>query len=179
MTQHNTKDGRTFIIRRPADTDAAAIISYSKALFASTDQLLTVLEEYIITVEQEKIWINYHNKQANALVLVAEMDNQIIGLLFFAPGPKKKITHIGEFGVSVHPGYQGQGIGRLLIETLLQWAKANPAIEKVYLNVFHTNQAAIQLYQALGFIEEGRHVKHIKQPGGEYVDVVQMYVETK
>lgn len=31
----------------------------------------------------------------------------------------------------------------------------------------------------MGFIEEGRHIKAIKQPDGKYVDTLQMYIETK
>jgi hypothetical protein len=51
------KDGRQFIIRQPNEDDAEGIINYSKILFASTDQVLTTLEEYTITVDNEKIWI--------------------------------------------------------------------------------------------------------------------------
>jgi RimJ/RimL family protein N-acetyltransferase len=179
MKKNVTADGREFIIRRPTEHDASDIISYSKLLFASTDQVLTTQDEYTITVENEKIWINNFNGNEDSLVLIAELDQQITGLLFFMPNTKKKNSHTGEFGVSVHPGFQRQGIGRLLIEALLAWAKENPRIEKVYLNVFATNKHAINLYQRLGFAEEGRHVKAVKQSGGEYVDVLQMYAWTK
>jgi RimJ/RimL family protein N-acetyltransferase len=95
------------------------------------------------------------------------------------PNTKKKNSHTGEFGVSVHPNMQRQGIGKLLIESLLAWAKENVRIEKVYLNVFATNTHAVKLYERLGFREEGRHIKAVKQLNGEYVDVLQMYTLTK
>ena len=41
-----TKDGRHFNIRRPNENEADNIISYSRMLFASTDQVLTTPEEY-------------------------------------------------------------------------------------------------------------------------------------
>jgi RimJ/RimL family protein N-acetyltransferase len=179
MNNYLTKDGRTFTIRRPEESDAESIINYSKILFASTDQVLTTSEEYTITVEHEKIWINNANQNPNAITLIAELNNQMIGLLFFVPNTKKKNAHTGEFGVSVHPDFQGLGIGRILIEALLKWARDNVNIEKVFLNVFATNQKALKLYKDFGFIEEGRHIKAIKQLSGEYVDVLQMYVETK
>ena len=47
-------DGRSFVVRQPTQNDAEELINYSKILFASTDQLLTTLEEYDITVENEK-----------------------------------------------------------------------------------------------------------------------------
>jgi RimJ/RimL family protein N-acetyltransferase len=179
MTTYLTKDGREFIIRRPATNDAADIINYSKLLFASTDQLLTTLEEYCITVENEKGWINSFNENPNAKILVAELNNQIIGLLFFVTNPKIKNSHTGEFGVSVHPEFQGINVGRILVEALLTWARKNAKIEKIYLNVFDTNRHAIKLYEDLGFLVEGRLVKAVKQLTGAYVDVIQMYIETK
>ncbi len=178
MNRDSSKPNGAFLIRRPTEADAQAIIDYSKILFASTDQVLTTLEEYTITLENEKSWINRFNQNPNALVLVAEAGNQIVGLLFFMPLTKMKNSHSGEFGVSVHPDFQRNGIGKALIEELLTWARANMSIEKVFLNVFATNKHAIKLYQSLGFKEEGRFVKAVKQRMGEYVDVIQMYIAT-
>ncbi|XZF15029.1 N-acetyltransferase family protein [Chitinophagaceae bacterium MMS25-I14] len=178
MNVHTIHNGDKIIIRRPHEADAAGIISYAKLLFAATDQVLTTLEEYTITLEQEKAWIN-NGAQPGSIILIAEYNNEVIGLLNFSVGLKKKNAHAGEFGVSVHPDYQGMGIGRALIETLLEWAKENPLVEKVYLQVFSTNHRAINLYKDLGFIEEGRFIKAVKQPSGEYVDLFQMYVEVK
>jgi RimJ/RimL family protein N-acetyltransferase len=173
-----TKDGRKFLIRQPVEDDAEAIINYSKILFESTDQVLTTPEEYTITVDNEKVWINNFKRNPDALVLIADIQGEVAGLLFFVPNPKKKNSHTGEFGVSVHPDFQNIGIGRLLVKTLLNWANENSRVEKVYLNVFETNKNAIKLYRDLGFIEEGRHVKAVKQLTGEYVDVLQMFIET-
>jgi RimJ/RimL family protein N-acetyltransferase len=178
MNKFVTKDGRAYVIRRPVEEDAAGIIQYSKEVFASTDQVLTMVEEYTITVENEIAWINNFNHNPDALALVAEWEGKIIGLLFFMPNTKKKNRHTGEFGVNVHPHFQAVGVGRRLIESLLQWAGENSRIEKVYLQVFATNQPAIKLYRSLGFAEEGRHINAIKQPNGIYVDVLQMYVMT-
>ena len=174
-----TKDGRSFLIRNATEEDAQNLINYSKIIFSSTDQVLTTLAEYTITLENETSWITQYNQNTNALLKIAECNDTIIGLVFFNPNTKKKILHSGEFGISVHPDFQGIGVGRLLIEDLLDWAWHNTQIEKVFLNVFATNKIAIELYLSMGFIEEGRHIKAVKQLTGEYVDVIQMYLETK
>jgi RimJ/RimL family protein N-acetyltransferase len=179
MNTHLTKDGREFLIRRPTKEDAQDLIDYSRLLFASTDQVLTTLEEYNITLPAEEAWIKEINANSNALLLIAIVKNKIVGFLFFIPNTKRKNLHTGEFGVSVHPKFHGLGIGKSLVKTLLFWAKEHPVIEKIYLNVFATNHHAITLYKSLGFIEEGRHVKAAKQLSGEYVDVVQMYIELR
>ncbi len=178
MSEHITKDGTAFFIRKPHENDAEKIIQYSKLLFASTDQVLATPEEYTISVEDEKAWISKTLNNSSASTLVATMNEEIIGLLFFVPMTKIKNRHTGEFGVSVHPNHQGRGEGRALIKSLLNWANENDRIEKVFLNVFATNTTAIKLYKDLGFIEEGKLMKAIKQPSCEYTDIVQMYIET-
>lgn len=177
MKKYLTKDNRQFTIHEPTIDNAEEIISYSKMMFASTDQLLTTLEEYTITVENERKWIENLNENPNALLLVAEMTGSIVGMIFFVPNSKRKNSHTGEFGINVHPTYQGLGIGKALIENLLKWIKQNRQIEKLYLQVFATNERAIKLYEKFGFIEEGRHIKAIKQFDGNYVDNIQMYIE--
>lgn len=61
-----------------------------------------------------------------------------------------------------------------MLKTLLEWAQANPLIEKVGLAVFSTNARVIELYRRLGFVEEGRRAKEIKFGPGKYVDEVLM-----
>ena len=147
MTRYTTKNDKDFSVRTPEENDASGIIEYSKILFASTDQVLTVAEEFTMTIDNEKAWINSFNNSSNSLIRVAEYDNnKIIGMLFFSGHNKIKASHSGEFGLSVHPDWQGVGIGRTLVLELLDWAKNNERIEKINLQVFATNQKAINLY---------------------------------
>ena len=179
MKKYYTKDNQEFVIRKPIENDAEDLIAYSKLVFASTDQLLNTVEEYTITTEGEKAWINNFLQNPDSIALVAELNNQIVGMLFFVSQTKRKNAHVGEFGVNVHPDYRSLGIGKALTEYLIEWAKAHTQIEKVFLQVFATNVGAIGLYTHLGFKEEGRFVKAIKQDSGGYVDILQMYIETK
>ena len=175
MKRYFTRNKKEFIVRTPHESDADAIIAYSKIMFASTDQTLTTLEEYSITTEGEIAWIRNFAENPNAVSFIAELNHEVVGLLFFVPQTKKKNAHTGEFGVSVHPDHQALGIGRALIEVLLEWATGNQTIEKVFLTVFATNTHAIRLYSDMGFVEEGRFPKAIRQSNGDFVDVIQMY----
>jgi RimJ/RimL family protein N-acetyltransferase len=179
MMTHITGKGDRVEIRPAVESDAEGIIAYATLLFASTDQVLTTPEEYVMTIEDEKKWINGFAKQPAALLLVAEYDGKVVGLLDFCTRPRRKAAHSGELGISVHPDYQGQGIGKTLLSVLLDWAKEHKQVEKVFLNVFATNAKAIALYKKLGFIEECRQVNAIKQPTGEYIDLIQMYIDTR
>jgi RimJ/RimL family protein N-acetyltransferase len=57
---------------------------------------------------------------------------------------------------------------------LLNWAEANPVIEKICLEVFATNENAIRLYKKFGFVEQGLGSKDVKRGPGQYVDVLSM-----
>nr|WP_294948305.1 GNAT family N-acetyltransferase [uncultured Mucilaginibacter sp.] len=176
MAKHLTKTRIAYTIRQADENDAEQIIQYSKAVFASTDQVLTTPGEYTISVAEEKAWINNINNSKNSKLLIAELDGQVIGFLFFIRQQKAKNAHVGELGLNVHAGYRAMGIGRTLMETLIKWANNCGAIEKIVLQVFATNHNAINLYKTLGFQEEGRFVKAIKQKDGAYADVIQMYL---
>jgi ribosomal protein S18 acetylase RimI-like enzyme len=60
------------------------------------------------------------------------------------------IRHPNIFLVYVDPIYRRQGIGRALMEHAQAWAKAQ-GYTQIGLQVFTTNQPAIDLYQQLGY----------------------------
>ena len=57
---------------------------------------------------------------------------------------------------------------------LLRWARSDPRIEKIELQVRSSNEPAIHLYRSLGFVEEGRKTKRLKTGPNEYLDDVYM-----
>ncbi len=168
------KDNTQAIVREAAVPDAESILAFATMLFTTTDSVLTVAEEFSITLEEERGFIQAHINSPTAILLVAVHNEQVIGLLNFNAHPKVKMRHTGEFGVSIHPDYRGQGIGRKMIEALINWAQGVKEIEKLILHVMHTNTGAIKLYENLGFSTEGREVRVIKQPDGSYADLVAM-----
>ncbi len=56
--------------------------------------------------------------------------------------------------VCIHPDYQGNGYGRLLVEHMLLCAKSRKA-GSVFLEVRTSNLVAYKLYESLGFNEVG------------------------
>jgi ribosomal-protein-alanine N-acetyltransferase len=66
--------------------------------------------------------------------------------------------------LAVHPDYQRQGLGQLLLYALLQDARQRK-LEWATLEVKPSNQAALSLYQKFGFIEAGRRRGYYKDTG--------------
>jgi ribosomal-protein-alanine N-acetyltransferase len=66
--------------------------------------------------------------------------------------------------LAVHPNYQRQGLGKLLLYALLRDAKRRQ-LEWATLEVKPSNQAALSLYQKFGFTEVGRRRRYYKDTG--------------
>jgi ribosomal protein S18 acetylase RimI-like enzyme len=60
------------------------------------------------------------------------------------------VRHPNIFSIYVEPTYRRQGIGRALLEHAQTWAKSQ-GYTQIGLQVFTTNQPAIDLYQQLGY----------------------------
>ncbi len=119
--------------------------------------------------------IDAFNRNPNHVQFIAEADNILVGAIEFRNGEKDKVSHQGSFGMTVLPTYRNHGIGKALLQTLVNWAKANNTIEKICLEVMEGNQGAITLYEKFGFLEEGRKVKGVKLNNG-YQDLILMYL---
>lgn len=168
------KDGAIIQIRTVQESDAEAYLSLGKSIMAEEIYSLTQPDELNFTIEQEKDWILSHLKDEDHLVLCATLNGEFIGQLDFSNGHRRRNAHTGEFGMGVHKNYRSQGIGSLLIQTLIEWARKNPRIEKINLCVHKTNERAINAYKKHGFLIEGIRTRDLKYPGGIYVDTVLM-----
>jgi RimJ/RimL family protein N-acetyltransferase len=174
------KDGSTLIVRDATFNDVIALNQMIGKVFGSTDQVLTSVAEFkkMITLELQLKRIKNYTEAIGKCIFVAEIDKKMVGTLDFWNGERKRVEHTGEFGMGVLLDYRNKGIGKCLIEVLLQWAKENSIIEKVKLGVFDSNARGIHLYKKMGFIEEGRKVDEAKTEDGGYLDVIEMYIKT-
>jgi ribosomal protein S18 acetylase RimI-like enzyme len=59
---------------------------------------------------------------------------------------------VGIFDIVVDPGFRNRGLGRMIVENILQWGRNNGA-HVAYLQVLTDNAPAIALYQRIGFRE--------------------------
>jgi len=75
--------------------------------------------------------------------------------------------------MGVHDQFQGRGIGRKLLEALLDVADNYLGLVRVELEVMPDNERAIHLYESVGFEHEGRKRKAIFR-GGQHIDGLMM-----
>ncbi len=110
----------------------------------------------------------------HGIYLVAEHAGAAIGHAFLEALLLATTSHVVRLTLAVHEGHQGQGVGRALMNELLCWARSNPRVEKVELQVRSSNDRAIALYRSLGFVEEGRKTRRLKIGPDWYIDDVYM-----
>lgn len=155
--------------------DAEAVLKLQKEILSESEFMISVLEEFEETVEQIRNWIEKILANEREKLIMAESNGQIVGLIVFRAKSTKRLLHTGSFTAMVKKEFRNQGIGKLLIKELLNWAEHNPLLEKVSLGVLSTNQRAIELYKNMGFVEEGRKIKEVKFNDDLYVDDILMY----
>ncbi len=93
---------------------------------------------------------NSHSFTLGAL----DENNNLTGVVSFKTetANRQKLAHKGLlFRMYVSGKHSGKGIGKKLVEQLIQRAKQLPDIEQINLTVVATNDRAIALYKSFGF----------------------------
>lgn len=110
----------------------------------------------------------------NSHQLVAIIDGRQVGNTGIFPShhsPRR--AHAAHFGISVHDDFQGRGVGRALMQAIVDLADRWTPYTRLELTVFADNARAIALYKSFGFVEEGVHKAYVLRDG-EYVDALCM-----
>lgn len=99
-------------------------------------------------------------------------DARVLGWCDIKRSTSLALAHSGTLGMGVNKEFRRQGLGRRLAEISLNKAW-QLGFEKVELTVYCENQAAIRLYEKLGFIHEGI-AKNYARLEGRSLDAVRM-----
>lgn len=156
------------VIRLAQTSDAAILCQAEQAIAAVPGRLVSHPDELLVENFAAMI------RKPNTHYIVAEKNGEIVGHAFLEPMGLKAVSHIVRLTIAVHEGHQGTGVGKLLMQHLIDWAKSEPQVEKIELHVRASNLAAITLYKKLGFVEEGRLKHRVKISATEYVDDLTM-----
>lgn len=165
------KEGRKVILRSACEDDAEDLIKYLKETAKETPYLLREEDEINLTVEDEKNFINNCLEADNALMLVAYIDGKHVGNCSFSPvGPFKRIAHRCDMAIALYQEHCGFGIGSIMLETVLRFAK-EAGYEQVELEVVSSNTKAIKLYEKYGFKKYGTKPDNMKYSDGSYASM--------
>ncbi|MDE3046933.1 MAG: GNAT family N-acetyltransferase [Verrucomicrobiota bacterium] len=163
------------LFRCPRASDASAMRGYINTLSLERT-FIRQQGEQISLEEEEKYLDSLLNKisEQRAVQLLAFHRDHLIGIAGVEMQTKTE-AHVGILAISVAKEWRRQGVGKLLMNAVLQEAVHSlPSLQIITLSVHSTNSTAIQLYRKCDFHEWGRLPKGTKHQE-EYVDLVHMY----
>ncbi|MFS1932619.1 GNAT family N-acetyltransferase [Vibrio splendidus] len=105
--------------------------------------------------------------------LVAEVSEKVVGHLTLFMTTKVRDRHCAGLGIAIHLEAQGKGIGKALMQEVINQADNWLNLVRLELEVHADNHAAIALYERMGFQLEGtKRLSTFK--AGKYIDMLLM-----
>ncbi|WP_026692317.1 GNAT family N-acetyltransferase [Peribacillus kribbensis] len=156
------------IIRKVKLDDAERLVNLIKRVESESQYMLFESGERNIGPEQQGHRIEAMKKEGNSTIVVAEVNDELVGYLIAIGGNAKRNKHSAYLVVGILSVYRGIGLGTKLFKHLQIWAKEH-SIHRLELSVVTRNEAGLRLYKKMGFDIEGtkRDSLYID---GEFVD---------
>ena len=95
--------------------------------------------------------------------VAARADDKLVGYGGIARLGRKKPYEYEIHTIGVDAAYQGKGIGRQLLTALLEYANGGT----IFLEVRTDNDAAISLYESVGFVRVGMRRRYYRASGAD------------
>lgn len=162
-------------IRHAEVTDAKQIIDYCNLVSGQSDNLAFGLNQFGISQEAEERYIHSLQGKDNGMMLVVIDKQNIIGLATIGGPGRLRLKHNVEIGLSVHKDYWNQGIGFMLVETIISECENTGFIKNITLTVREDNINALKLYAKCGFKQAGKYTNMINIDETYYNGIIMEY----
>lgn len=180
MTYHKEiilKNGKTALLRSGGEADGQAALENFILTHSETDYLLSYPDETTMTDAEEGAFLRKKSESEREIEIIALVDGKIVGTAGIdALGEIQKIRHRAELGIAIASSFWGLGLGTAMTRACVACAK-QAGYTQLELTVVAENEAAIALYQKLGFAEFGRNPRGFRCRSGGYQTLVYMGLE--
>ena len=150
-------------IRSVEPGDAAALQEFFRRV-PEGDR--TFFKEDVLDPETVESWT--HDRRGRRSIAVAD-DGQVAGYVAIIPGVEWS-SHVGEIRLVVDAEHRRQGLGRELARRALLDA-IELRLKKIVVEVVADQQAALAMFQSLGFEAEALLRDHFRDRSGELRDL--------
>jgi RimJ/RimL family protein N-acetyltransferase len=153
--------------RKMARSDEAAVLAFAQKL--PTHDLLFLPRN----ISQPKVlsaWINEIERGAITSLLAVKA-GAVVGCGTLVRDPHSWSPHVGEIRMVVSQDVRGQGVGRALSQETFALA-LGAGLEKLSVQMTVDQQAAIALFESLGFKAEALLRDHVRDVDGRTHDIV-------
>ena len=125
------------------------LLKYLKIVGGETENLSFGAEGVALALDAEQAYLRSQSDSTDHVQYLAKVDGEIIGTASLNRKPKR-MSHRGEFGISLKKAWWGCGAASAMMEKILAFAKEN-GFEQLNLEVRSDNTRAIRLYEKYGF----------------------------
>jgi RimJ/RimL family protein N-acetyltransferase len=165
--RHVKTDGGEIEFRMMSRNDEAAVLAFAQKL--PTHDLL-FLPRNITQLKVLSAWINEIERGAIASLLAVK-GGTVVGCGTLVRDPHSWSPHVGEIRMVVSQDVRGQGVGRALSQETFALA-LGAGLEKLSVQMTGDQQAAIALFESLGFKAEALLRDHVRDVDGKTHDIV-------
>ncbi|MDV3244928.1 MAG: GNAT family N-acetyltransferase [Nitrososphaerales archaeon] len=176
--QFRLSDGRHVTLRALRSSDLRAAVRFANDLVRerSSNPDLGVLIDTRVTLKEERKWLARRVagiRKNEVFSVAAAYGERVVGNCEVTRPSFKDEHHTGSLGIAIVHGFRGAGLGRRMMEVLLETAAAR-GVRLVELRVFSINTRAHKLYAGLGFRTAGRIPGKVLRDGRQ-IDEILMY----
>lgn len=157
-------------VRKATTDDLGAITEiYNEAILNTSATFDTQPK----TLKEQKTW--FANHKPRHPILVAEQDGTVVGWASLSKWSDRcAYSDTAEVSLYVRKEYRGQGIGRQLLDILMNEGKAI-GLHTVLARIAEGNQASINLFESENF----EHVGVMKEVGKKFGKLLSVYLMQK
>lgn len=166
------KNNMTLQINEAEKADAAKIIEYLNLVGGESDNLLFGANEFGASVEAEESFVERMAGEKASALFIGKIDGEIVCVGSFNSPSRARIAHNADLAISVKKKYWGLGVATHLMQTMIDFAKANGQTKSLNLGVRCGNESAKALYTTMGFSEIGKYKNRIKINGKYYDEIL-------
>ncbi len=169
-----SKKGNDVVFRYPTMEDLDAVLDFANRLI-DEDTFIELSGRHKSRDEQKK-WLSdilEQIKKGEKVHIAVSVNGVYAGNGEVRIGKLRK-QHVGELGIVLAKEFRDEGIGTVLLKTLLDEARTM-GLTLVTLNCFENNTRACHVYEKLGFQRAGVIPNAIKWKDG-YVGEVKFYL---
>ena len=162
------------LIREAEISDASEVIALLDQIGQESN--FTSLDENGISMAESEmqIFIDKQAQSENQITLLAFLNDELAGIINVTADQRPRVRHIGDIFLGIKKTFWSSGLGSILMEEVIEWAKTSGVIRRLQLTVQKRNLAAIHLYEKMGFITEGLQERGACIERGEFLDVYLM-----
>lgn len=156
------------IIRKATSEDLDGITEiYNDAILKTIATFDTEPKNY----EEQRIWFEKHSCKHS--ILVAEQGDYIVGWASLSKwSDRRAYSDTAEISLYVHEEHQGKGVGRRLIQAIIQEGQ-RAGLHTVIARITEGNEISVHLYEAAGFEQIGI-MKEVGRKFGKLLNVILM-----